>query len=804
MIAQWHECKKAAPEALLLFRLGDFYEAFYEDAKTISKEINLTLTARQSVPMCGVPFHNADLYVDKLVAKGFKVAIAEQMEDPKEAKGIVRREIVRIVTPGTLIHSDLLSDKKNNFFVSIAQIGATFGLACIDLSTGEFRALELEAEQDLLDEIARLRPAEFLVGKKFRENHPLFFQELSHAFSFLVNERESLELKLASEVLTSHFQTHNLDGFGLRGQIAAIQAAGSLLLYLKEEMNLNLDHVLGVQTEPLAQFMSIDRMTARGLELTESMGEGKTKGSLLDVIDTTCTPMGARLLRQWVKYPLMSISEIERRQEAIGNFVGSDLSPVRQILGQVRDLERLMMKIASAYANPRTLLALGTSLSHLPTLKNSLNTYTLSIGNAETLSQKLLRALTEAPPLRIGEGDIFQNGYNEELDRLRTLKNDSLSWMAHYQVRLREETGIKTLKVGYTKAFGYYIEVSRAQGDKVPEGFRRRQTLVNGERFVTPELQQFEQQILTAEERAKAIETELFDTLRIEVAKEAPWVYQVAKEIGRLDALLSLAHIAHEKKWVRPTVDTSSHLAIVEGRHPVVEETIGSASFIANDTHLNLEMQMMLITGPNMAGKSTYLRQVALIAILAQMGSYVPAKKAHIGVLDRIFSRIGASDDLARGQSTFMVEMTETANILNNATSRSLVLLDEVGRGTSTYDGISIAWAVAEYLLTTLKKQAKTLFATHYWELTRLADLFPNAANFQTAVYEAPDGIVFLRKIVSGGTDKSYGIHVAKLAGLPAKAIQRAEEMLRKLEARAPRKKQILDEQLPLFLEAHV
>ncbi len=455
-----------------------------------------------------------------------------------------------------------------------------------------------------------------------------------------------------------------------------------------------------------------------------------------------------------------------------------------------------MMKIAARYATPRDLLALGASLSHLPALKETLD---LPLFDAAPLSAKILSALSPTPPLRIGEGEIFKDGYHPELDALRHLAKESMSWMARYQTTLREQTGIKTLKVGYTKAFGYYIEASRAQSEKIPASFQRRQTLVNGERFVTDELKQFEHKVLTAEERGKALEAELFEQLRSEVAKEAAPVYAAAKVIARADVLHSFAAAAKKYRFVRPVVDDSDLLEIKDGRHPIVEASIGSASFIANDTTLSQERQMMLITGPNMAGKSTYIRQVALLAILAQIGSYIPAASARIGRIDKVFSRIGASDDLARGQSTFMVEMAETANILNNATSRSLVLLDEIGRGTSTYDGIAIAWAVAEYLLSTAKKQAKTLFATHYWELTRLAEEFPHAANFQTAVQEIPSGIVFLRKIVPGGTDKSYGIHVAKLAGLPFKAIRRAEEMLQKLEARSPRKKRILDEQLPLF-----
>lgn len=778
MMSQWQSCKAEAKEALLLFRLGDFYEAFEEDAQVIAKEIGLTLTARQGTPMCGVPFHTAETYIDKLIAKGYKVAIAEQTEDPKAVKGLVKREIVRIVTPGTLINSHLLSDKKNNFFVSIAKLGSVYGLAVLDLTTADFRAQEIEKEETLIDELSRLRPTEFLVSHSFD-----FLKQISHNFPFVANVKTPLDAKLSFDVLTGHFDVQNLDGFGLRGKTAAIVSAGSLFLYLKEELNLPLEHIQSIQSDSLSQYLAIDRSTMRNLEIDTS---------LVDLLDETCTPMGGRLLRQWVQYPLAKAAPILERQEAIASFIArTDLSKKgRELLSQVRDLERLMMKISARYATPRDVYALGHSLSQLPPLKEA---FSLDCFDAAPLAKQILSAMKETPPLRVGEGEIFQDGYHEELDRLRLLAKDSTRWLNQYQLKLREETGIKTLKVGYTRAFGYYIEVSRAQSDKIPSTFQRRQTLINAERFITEELKQFEHQVLTAEERAKAIESELFEKLRTAIASHSLAVNSAAKIIARLDALLSLAKVALLYQWIRPTIDDSDVLAITEGRHPVVERSIGKASFIPNDTHLSMKNQLMLITGPNMAGKSTYIRQVAILVILAQIGSYLPAKTAHIGLIDKVFSRIGASDDLARGQSTFMVEMSETANILNHATSRSLVLLDEIGRGTSTYDGISIAWAVAEYLLTTAKKQAKTLFATHYWELTELEKQYPHAANFQTAIQETPSGIVFLRKIIPGGTDKSYGIHVAKLAGLPPKAIQRAEERLKELEKKP-------ESQLPLFI----
>ena len=762
MMAQWESCKQQAPDALLFFRLGDFYEAFHEDARIIAKELSLTLTARQGIAMCGVPFHTADNYIDKLVAKGKKVAVAEQTEDPKAGKGLVKREIVRLVSPGTLVQSSLLADKRNNYIAAACRLGALHGCAVLDVTTGEFRASEFESVEHLLDALSRYKPAEVLSNIKLPAE-------------FLVHERPFLP-----EQSYQH----------LREKPAAALAAGTLLLYLKDEMRLSLTHVTKLQLDET--HMALDRSSLSNLEITTS---------LLKFLDQTATPMGGRLLCQWVSAPLLEVEKIAERQDAVAELLGKKLP-----LDEVRDIERLIMKVTARYAGPRDVWALGKSLAQMGVLKHALEPFRSEIlvrereNVIDPISERLCSALSDTPPLRLGEGAIFKDGYHEELDRLRTLAQNSISWMAQYQTKLREETGIKTLKVGYTQAFGYYIEVSRAQGDKIPGSFQRRQTLVNAERFVTPELKEFEHQVLTAEERSKALEAQLFEELRTAVAEVAGVIERTARAVAVVDALHSLAHTAHEHRFVRPIVDTSDLLDIEAGRHPIVEASIGRASFIPNDTHLSPDEQLMLITGPNMAGKSTYIRQVALIVILAQVGSFVPAARARIGVVDKIFSRIGASDDLARGQSTFMVEMTETANILHNATSRSLVLLDEIGRGTSTYDGISIAWAVAEYLLTSPGKQAKTLFATHYWELTKLETTLRGAVNYQVAVQETDGGIVFLRKIVRGGTDRSYGIHVAKLAGLPPRVVQIAEDMLRKLEAKgAKQKPKANDQQLMLL-----
>ena len=819
MMTQWQSCKSQAKDALLFFRLGDFYEAFYDDAKLISKALSLTLTQRQGVPMCGVPFHALEQYIDKLIAKGHKIAIAEQSEDPKAAKGLVKREISRICTPGTIVNSQLLNEKKNNYIAAIAQLGSIFGLSFLDLTTGEFRALELEQEAALVDELHRIRPAEFIASRKFKENHPQFFQELSYTFSFLLNEREDWQFDASSalQTLLSHFQIASLDCFGMKGQNASITAAGSLLTYLKDDLSLRLNHITSIQNEALSQFMAIDRSTVRNLELSESLSDASSQNTLLDLLDHTATPMGARLLRQWIKHPLLNIAHIEERQNAVADFLAHlDVTQrVHQMLDRVRDIERLIAKVVARYASPRDLWTLGHSLTIIPAIREELQQLfgTLiqsdlsHLYDVSAIAQLICSSLTETPPQRISDGEIFQSGVHPELDRLRNLSKDGVDWIARYQNELREKTGIKTLKVGFTKAFGYYIEVSRAKGEGVPEGFQRSQTLVNAERYVTEELKEYEHRVLTSDERAKALEADLFEELRAKTAMESDSILGTAKALARIDALLSLSIAAREHRFNRPRVDDSNLLEIKNGRHPVLERAIGTAHFIPNDTDLdNQSRQLILLTGPNMAGKSTYIRQVALIAILAQMGSYVPADSCHIGIIDKLFSRIGASDDLARGQSTFMVEMSETANILHNATSRSLIILDEIGRGTSTYDGISIAWAVAEFLLTTVGKKAKTLFATHYWELTHLEKEHKGAVNMHVAVQETGNGIVFLRKIIPGGTDRSYGIHVAKLAGMPFAVIKRSEEMLIKLEdmrnakePAPPVKKRRTDNQLPLF-----
>lgn len=812
LMQQWHACKKKAGDALLFFRLGDFYEAFYEDAKILSKELSLTLTHRQDAPMCGVPFHAVDHHIDKLISKGFKVAIAEQMEEAQKGKALVRRDIVRIITPGTIVESRLLSEKNNNFFLSLSQIGNIFGLALIDLTTAEFRVLEVEGKKDLMTEALRFKPSEWIVSKKFTQNDPEFFPELSFAFPFLLNTKEEFhfDLQMSTDTLLSHFQLQTLDGLGLRGMNAAIEAAGALISHLSEELHLNLSHIKHLQVEKTSAYMSLDYSCMKNLELFESFSSDK-KNTLIHFLDETSTPMGGRKLRQWLHAPLLSVEEITQRQDAIEELLAHPnlLTSVTSLLDPIKDLERLIMKICSHMESPRDMTALCTSLEVIPTLKNQLSSFSCpflrqkeeNLVDLSSLTEQIKKTLVDLPPLRLSEGDVIREGANPSLDDLRRVSRDSRSWIASYQNQLRVETSIKNLKVGFTKIFGYFIEVSRGQTDKIPPTFQRRQTLTSAERYCTEELKTFEQKILSAEEKSLALESALYNELRQTVAKYSEDIYRTASAVALIDTVSSLALVAKKHHYVRPHIDESSILYIKNGRHPIIENSLPSEKFIPNDTLMDGEKnQLFLITGPNMAGKSTYIRQVALIVILAQIGSFVPAEEVHMGIIDKLFSRIGATDDIAKGQSTFMVEMTETANILNNATSKSLVLLDEVGRGTSTYDGISIAWAVAEYLLTTQGKRAKTLFATHYWELTHLEEKITGAVNYNVAVEETPSGIVFLRKIVRGGTDKSYGLHVAKLAGLPFLALKKAEEMLSSLEKGANRQKKIKsEEQLPLF-----
>jgi DNA mismatch repair protein MutS len=799
MMAQWHACKKISKNALLFFRMGDFYEAFYDDAQTIARDLGITLTQRQGTPMCGIPVHTVESHVDKLVSKGHRVAIAEQMENPKHTKGLVKRDVTRLITPGTVVNSSLLSDNANNFFVALDQVGSVFGLTFLDVTTAEFRTIELESKRELLNELYRLRPSEFLSSEKFKKNNEELFADLRISYSFLHNTREDwhFDHQSAYDFLVNHMQVHSLDGFGLKGMVAGINASGALLSYIHEELRLPIEHINDIKTYTTCDYMSLDRITQRNLELTESLHDGSRRNTLLDVVDVTHTPMGGRLMRQWVKQPLLDVEAISHRQDGISSLLKntSFLVDISGLLRHVRDLERLIMKVSAGYATPKDLVALRYSLEHIPGLSSLLagseapilSNAAQNLGDPSDIVRRLATALSDDPPLRVSDGNIFRAGYNADLDELRDICSNSKAWLARYQAALRENTGIKTLRVGFNRVFGYYIEVSKGQAPLMPDTFDRKQTLANSERFISPELKDYEEKVLTAEDKISALENDLFLSLRKEIATHAERVKTIARSIALIDCIYSLAETARTHGYSRPVVDDSTTLEVRGGRHPVIENALIGEEFIPNDTVMSAAEQLFIITGPNMAGKSTYIRQVALITIMAQMGSYVPATKAHIGLVDKVFTRIGASDDLSRGQSTFMVEMSETANILNNATSRSLVILDEIGRGTSTYDGIAIAWSVAEYLLTAEGRQAKTLFATHYWELTTLETKIPSAVNYNVAVKEDDDGILFLHKIRKGGTDKSYGIHVAQLAGVPSVAISRAQEILAHLEKNANR-----------------
>lgn len=801
MMLQWQDCKNAAPGAVVLFRLGDFYEAFHEDAHICSKELELTLTKRQTIPMSGIPAHTLDGYIDKLIAKGYKVAIADQVEDAREAKGLVRREVTRVITVGTRHSPSLISDKSHNYIASVTEVGKQFGVAFFDLSCADCRVIELDSLEEVFNELYRFQPKEIITSNKMQGKYPTFFKEVKTSLSCMVDlvENWRYDHELAYGFLTRQLNVRSLDGFGLKGLTAAINAAGALLAHIKEALRTPLGPIQAILPYTKDSFMAIDKSTMRHLDLLPLTDTRLKKHTLLYVLDHTETPMGGRLLKRWITEPLLQLDTIHKRQDAIEELFHekAHLSKLQNALSYIRDLERLMIKINAGAPSPRDFVALKNSLKPLADVKELLESFSAPllqeessrISDFQVLIDLIERAMVEEPPLRLSEGGAFKLGYSDELDLLRKLSTDSRDWMDDYQRNLREATGIKTLKVGFTRVSGFYIEVSKGQADKIPASFQRRQTLTNAERYMAPELKVYEEKILTAEEQMNGIEASLFQELREKVSSFSNLLLSASQSIGVIDCIASLARVALENRYIRPQVDLSQYLEIIDGRHPIIETAALNEKFIPNDTCLgDDENRLMLITGPNMAGKSTYIRQVALIALMAQMGSFVPAKSAHIGLIDKLFSRIGASDDLSQGHSTFMVEMIETAFILHHATSRSLVILDEIGRGTSTYDGISLAWSIAEHLLTTPEKTPKTLFATHYWELTRLEEKKIGAVNFNVAVHESGDEILFLRKIVKGGTDKSYGIHVARLAGLPPSILVRANEILQHLEENSNQK----------------
>jgi len=799
LMQQYHSIKRQHPDAILFFRMGDFFETFYEDAKIASRVLGIALTARgmnkgEPIPLAGVPYRAANTYLTKFIKAGYKVAICEQVEDPKKAKGIVKRAIIRVVTPGTVIEPDILDQKSNNYLASISQLGEVYGFAHVDLSTGEFSVTELETENKLLAEIERIHPAECLVSEQFQEESDLI-KPVQEMVNPAINQVPGWVFSpdASRSELIDHFHTLSLDGFGCENMPAAISAAGALIYYLKDTQKQEVQHIQSLSTYSLEDYMILDADSQRNLELMRSLRDGSTRGTLLEVLDEALTPMGGRKMRNCILRPLIDVSQIKSRLDAVAEFHSRIVfqDEFREILKDMHDMERLIARVGLGTANARDMLALKASLELLPRIKEKLNSCeaTLScilneeLEDISDVADLIERSIHDEPPTTLMEGGIIKSGYSEELDQVRTVSSSGKEWVVRLQETERARTNISSLKVGYNDAFGYYIEVTKPNLDRVPDDYIRKQTLVNSERFITPELKEHESLILNAQERISTIEYEIFCEIRSQVAESTVRIQRAASIVAMLDYLSALAYVASKYNYVKPDVKNGDEISIKDGRHPVVERYTAGEGFVPNDLFIDCdEQQMLIITGPNMSGKSTFLRQSALIVLMAQMGGFVPASEASIGIVDRIFTRVGASDNLVMGRSTFLVEMNETANILNNATRRSLLILDEIGRGTSTYDGLSIAWAVAEHILDKTRIGARTLFATHYHELMQLAETHPGAKNYNVAVREWEDQVVFLRKIVEGGTDRSYGIHVAQLAGLPAQVIERAREILLTLE----------------------
>lgn len=798
MMKQYMETKSQYQDCILFYRLGDFYEMFFEDALTASRELEITLTGKncgqeEKAPMCGVPYHAVEGYLNRLVAKGYKVAICEQVEDPKTTKGIVKREVVRIVTPGTNLDTQALDETKNNYIMCIVYIADRYGVSVADISTGDYFVTEIPDSAKLLDEIYRFSPSEIICNEAFYMSG-VDMDGMKDRLGITIYSLESwyFDDEVCRKKLLEHFEVSSFAGLGLADYDCGIISAGALLQYLLETQKNSLSNLTHITPYAAGKFMMIDSSTRRNLELCETLREKQKRGSLLWVLDKTKTAMGARTLRKYVEQPLIDKTEIIRRLDAVQELKEQAISreEIREYLSPVYDLERLITKIAYGSANPRDLTAFRSSLEMLPALlyilqemkAELLKDLAVDLDPLEDLCILVKKAIREDPPIAMKEGNIINDGYNEEVDKLRRAKSDGKDWLAKLENDEREKTGIKNLKIKYNKVFGYYLEVTNSYKEMVPDYYTRKQTLANAERYITPELKELEDMILGAEDKLYALEYELYSEVRDLIASQIERIQKTAKAVAALDAFASLALVAERNNYVRPKINEKGVIDIKEGRHPVVERMIPNEMFISNDTYLDdKKHRISIITGPNMAGKSTYMRQTALIALMAQIGSFVPAKSANIGLSDRIFTRVGASDDLASGQSTFMVEMTEVANILRNATSKSLLILDEIGRGTSTFDGLSIAWAVIEYISDSRLLGAKTLFATHYHELTELEGKIDNVNNYCIAVKEKGDDIVFLRKIVKGGADKSYGIQVAKLAGVPELVIGRAKEIVEEL-----------------------
>ena len=798
MMQQYRRLRSSIPaDTLLLFRLGDFYELFFEDAKEASGLLNVALTKRNGVPMCGVPYHAAQTYIAKLIKAGRRVAICDQTSEPQPGK-IVSRDITQIISAGTVSDLDLLEAKRANYLGAVYVDDRVFGFAYADLTTGEFRLTQLQDRQALLDELARVSPSELLVSDEQKTQ----FKEITGALGY---DSYAFLLEQAIFTLCEHFKTKSLDGFGCTHMPQAVAAAGAIVHYLKHSLRRKIDHLTSLRCDAPSDYVLLDAATQTNLELVESRSARDT--SLLAVLDRTVTPMGGRKLRDWILQPLRNLTELERRQQMIADLLQEPdlLASIRAELKSIRDIERAAGRLSQASGNARDLVALKTSLQQIPKLKGELQKLLdrlvfganrvkegekvellaqrlqNEIEEMPPLTDKLAKALADDPPLALKEGGIFCDGYDVDLDALRQASREGKNWISHLQEREIAATAIKSLKVRYNSVFGYFIEVTKSNLASVPAHYTRKQTTVGGERFVTPELKEMEAKILGADEHARQLEYQLFQKLRDETLRELGPIQQTAAAIATLDVICALAETARLFRYCRPQLNDSLRLIIKDGRHPVLDQNLVEEKFVPNDTALDGEnLRVAIVTGPNMAGKSTYIRQVALIVLMAQIGSFVPAESAEIGLVDRIFTRVGANDDLARGQSTFMVEMNETSNIVNNATERSLVILDEIGRGTSTFDGLSIAWSVAEFLHDRIK--ARTLFATHYHELTKLAEERTGVCNFNVAVREWNDQIIFLRKIVPGGADKSYGIQVARLAGLPKEILDRAKEILAYLE----------------------
>lgn len=798
MMRQYFKMKQQLKDTILFFRVGDFYETFGEDAKIVSRELGIVLTSRDKerdkTPMAGVPHHSVDTYIARLIRKGYRIAIAEQMEEPSPKKPVVDRAIIRIITPGTILEENLLEDRTNNYLAALVKARKGFGIALVDISTGEFLTTQLEGSDvlsDVITELSRFMVRELIMPESLYENKE-FVNRLLEELNLVITPYADYHFdpEIASHVLMDHFNVASLEGFGCANKPLAISASGAVISYLMDTQRAPLANIKTLKTYHITNYMILDATTIKNLELLQNFRDFSTHGTLVEVLDETVTPMGGRLLKKWILQPLLDVQQINDRLDAVEEFVKNIFlrKDLRQAISGIYDLQRIISRLNLNRINPKDLIGLKESLKLLPKIKKVLEeakskllvVLHSSLDTFPEVVDLIERAIVPDPPATLQEGGIIRDGFNEQLDELRKIIREGKKWILDLERRERTRTGIKSLKIGYNKVFGYYIEVTKANLDKVPSDYIRKQTLTNAERFITPELKEFEEKVLSAEERVIQLEYELFDQVRKTICSYTEKIQKTADIIAVLDVLSTLAEIAVRYNYIKPIVDNSDVIEIKEGRHPVVERLIDE-QFVPNDTYMdNNGNLILLVTGPNMAGKSTYVRQVALIVLLSQMGSFVPARYAHIGIIDRIFTRVGAVDDISRRQSTFMVEMLETANILNNATTRSLIILDEIGRGTSTFDGMSIAWAVIEYIHNHIR--AKTLFTTHYHELTVLEEILPNVKNYHIAVAERDGKIIFIRRLLRGPSDRSYGIQVAKLAGLPEEVIDRASEIISHIE----------------------